>query len=44
LKGLIRIDEETKKETLQAMREGQTYEEVNRVYDDYRVKTGGDNE
>lgn len=38
------IDEETKKETLQAMREGQTYEEVNRVYDDYRVKTGGDNE
>lgn len=38
------IDEETKKETLQAMREGKTFPEVNRVYDDYRVKTGGDNE
>jgi microcin C transport system substrate-binding protein len=38
------IDEETKQETLQAMREGKKYPEVNRVYDDYRVKTGGNNE
>jgi len=38
------IDEEAKKETLEAMREGQTFHEVNRVYDDYRVKAGGKNE
>ncbi len=38
------IDEETKKETLQAMREGKKYPEVNRVFDDYRVKQGGNDE
>lgn len=38
------IDEDIKKETLEAQRTGQTFPEVNRVYDDYRVKTGGADE
>lgn len=38
------IDEEMKRETQAAMHEGKTYPEVNRVYDDYRVKSGGSDE
>ena len=38
------IDEDVKTETLEAMRTGKTFPEVNRVYDDYRVKSGGANE
>lgn len=36
------IDEDRKKETLEAMRNKQTFPEVNRVYDKYRAKTGGE--
>jgi microcin C transport system substrate-binding protein len=38
------IDEDIKQQTQQAMREGKTFPEVIRVYDDYRVKTGGNHE
>lgn len=38
------IDEKMKRETQDAMREKRTFPEVNRVYDDYRVKIGGSNE
>ena len=36
------IDEDLKIETLEAMREQKSFPEVNRVYDKYRVKTGGE--
>jgi microcin C transport system substrate-binding protein len=35
------IDQDTKEETLKAMREKTVFPEVNRVYDAYRVKAGG---
>jgi len=38
------IDEEAKQQTLDAMREGRTFPEVNRVYDHYRVGKGGEHE
>lgn len=38
------IDEDVKRETQEAMRAGNTFPEVNRVYDQYRVKAGGADE
>jgi microcin C transport system substrate-binding protein len=38
------IDEDAKKDTLDAMKEGRTFPEVNRVYDAYRVNKGGASE
>jgi microcin C transport system substrate-binding protein len=38
------IDEDLKKETIEAMRKGETFPEVNAIYDDYREKKGGANE
>jgi len=35
------IDEDKKRETLEAMKAGKKFPEVNRVYDQYRVKEGG---
>jgi len=40
------IDEDMKEETLEAMRNGETFPEVERVFDDYRTpaQKGGDSE
>ncbi|MFM2171245.1 MAG: hypothetical protein RI957_1474 [Verrucomicrobiota bacterium] len=38
------IDENIKKDTQDAIREGRLFSEVNRVFDDYRVKSGGPHE
>jgi len=38
------IDEDLKKETQAAMKNGKTFPEVNNVYDFYRVKSGGSDE